>query len=101
MAENVLVALVDVRQMLSDESRSEEDFHVAAGHFLEVFHANLEERGGALTPAPLEEWDPRPALLVLEGELLADTQLDDGYFAAAKTIRDSLDAASQQLASQN
>ena len=69
MAENVLVALVDVRQMLSDESRSEEDFHVAAGHFLEVFHANLEERGGALTPAPLEEVGPAPRVTRVRGRV--------------------------------
>ena len=99
MDDNVLVALDDVRLVLRDEHRPDEAFYAAAGRFLEVFHAEMDERG--MSPAPLDEWDPRPDLMVLEGVLIADDTLDTGLFAAAKTVRDSLDHASRQMAAGN
>ena len=98
-AGNVLVALDEVRQVIMDESRPEEDFYTAADAFLRILHAQLEERG--LEPGPLDDWDPRAALIAFEAALLADKTLDVDYAAAAKTIRDSLTTAAQELASQN
>ena len=98
-ADNILIALQGVREVLVDESRPEEDFYAAAHTFLQTFHAQLDDRG--LEPAPLEDWDPRPALLAFEAALLADKTLSVDYAAAAKTVRDSLDSAAQEMARLN
>ncbi len=96
--DNVLAALDEVRQVPVGEG-SEEEFHAAAEHFLLVFHEDLEERGR--DPWPLEDWDPRPELLVFELELQDDRSLDPSYLAAAKRIHDSLDAAGEEMARLN
>ena len=45
----------------------------------------------------LDGWDPRPALLDLEGQLAADRSMDADLVAACKTVRDSLDAAGGEI----
>jgi len=89
----LLRALADVREALKDDARPEDDFYPAAREFLELLHTCLVEDG---FDVPLDAWDPRPALLDLEGRL-ADADLA----AACKTVRDSLDAAAAELATRN
>jgi hypothetical protein len=94
---NIVAALDKVREAIADEGHPEEDFHSAADEFLRVFHATLEERG--VDVLPLEEWDPRPYLFALEAELVGGDDPDVADAAAVKTIRDSLDAAAEEMAS--
>src|SRR5262245_2446491 len=91
----LLCALAEVRDVLVDEHRPEDDFYPAAREFLELLHARLVEDG---LETPLDEWDPRPALVALEAQLAADRSLDVDLVAACKTVRDSLDAAARELA---
>src|SRR5262245_60306997 len=92
--DDLLAALADVHDVLADEDQPEADFYPAADRFLRVLHAQLVDRG--LVHGELDEWDPRPALLDVEGRL-ADADLA----AACKTVRDSLDAAAGEMAKLN
>jgi hypothetical protein len=95
----LLQALGEVRDALLDEDRPEDDFYPAADQFLQVLHAQLVEQGRV--DGELDVWDPRPALLDLEGRLIVNRSLDPELAATVKTIRDSLDAAGRALAAQN
>jgi hypothetical protein len=95
----LLEALTDVCDTLADERRLESEFYPAAQRFLELFHAQLVER--RLVDVPLDEWDPRPALLGLEGELAVNRSLDIDLAAACRTVHDSLDIAAGELAALN
>jgi hypothetical protein len=94
---DLLRTLADVRDVLADEQRPERNFYPAADAFLRVLHAQLVDRG--LVVGDLDEWDPRAALLDLEGQLAAGRRFDDA--AACRTVRDSLDAGAAEMASMN
>ena len=88
----LLAALAEVRDTLVDDTRPEDDFYPAARAFLELLHAQLVDRG--LDVPPLDQWDPRPELLALEGVLAVDREsLAAELPDTVRTIRGSLDAA--------
>ena len=62
----LLWALGVVRDTLTDEDADEHLFYPAADQFLLVLHAHLQP------DEDLDEWDPRPALTLLEGQLATD-----------------------------
>jgi hypothetical protein len=95
----LLWALGVVRDTLADEDADEDLFYPAADQFLQVLHAQLVEQG--LVDVELDEWDPRLALLDLEGRLIANRSRDPDLAAACKTVRDSLDAAGAEMAQLN
>jgi len=93
----LLDALAGVGDALADEDRPEHDFYLSADKFLRLVHAKLVDRGHAR--GDLDDWDPRPALLDLEGRLAADRRFD--LAATCRTVRDSLDAAAAEMAGLN
>lgn len=96
---DLLAALAEVRDTLVDDTRPEDDFYAPARAFLELLNAQLVDRG--YEPPALDVWDPRPALLELEGRLAVDRSLDVDLAAACRTIRESLDAAAAEMATLN
>jgi len=95
----LLAALAEVRDALDDENGPEHDFYAATAKFLEFLHAQLVDRG--YEPPALGVWDPRPALLDLEGRLAVDRSLDVDLAAACRTVREMLDEAAVEMATLN
>jgi hypothetical protein len=90
---DVLQTLDDVRQVLVDQ-RPDDDFYETAQRFVAAFRSQMAQRR-------VEAWDELHQLLAFEAAIIADPDLDDDLFAAAKTVRDWITSGRHKQASLN